>query len=559
MGLTGAMYTGLTGMNVNQTRIATIGNNIANVNTTAFKSSRTLFQTQFSQLISAGSAPGAALGGVNPTQIGFGAMVGTTQKDMGSGGIETTGVPSDLAIDGAGFFVVQSPAGKVGYTRDGSFTLDSANRLTYDGYTVRGFGVDANNNILPNTLVDLSVPLGTLSVARATSTVKIDGDLAADGTIATHGNTLMSQALVDGGAAQAAAGTALTDVRAAATPGTAMFAAGDTITLSGATRGGRVLPAQTFVVGTTGNTLGDLANWMQSAMGIDTTAGVPGAPGVTIQNGTITVNGNAGAQGALQITGAAMRSSNAGSPAPFTFPETQAADGSGVFTSFTVYDSLGAPVNVNATFALDSTPSSGPVWRYYLDTKRPDGTLQTLGTGTVAFDNNGNYVSATGNQFQIDRTGTGATSPLPFTLDMSSVNGLSTQLSAVVMSDQDGYPPGTLTDYSVGVDGTVNGTFSNGLSRKLGQVAIAVFPNSEGLVAAANNLYEAGPNTGAPLITPPGTFGAGVIQSGALEASNVDLSREFIGLIQSSTGFQAASRVITTSNDMLQQLLLIAR
>ncbi|MFN0137740.1 MAG: flagellar hook protein FlgE [Phycisphaerae bacterium] len=559
MGLTTAMYTGLTGMSVNQTRIATIGNNIANVNTTAFKSSRTLFQTQMSQLLSAGSAPSATLGGTNPQQLGFGASIGSTQKNMTAGSVETTGVPSDAAIQGSGFFVVQSPAGRTAYTRDGAFYLDSANRLTYDGYTVRGFGVDASNNILPNALTDLSIPLGTQTIARATENVQIDGDLSSDGTIATQGNQLTSQPMVDGGGGAASAGTALTDVHSSTNPGTPLFAAGNTITVSGATRGGRVLPPQSFVVGTTGNTLGDYATWLQGALGIDTTAGVPGTPGVTVAGGTLVINSNASNESEYEISTSDILSDNLGVSSPFTFTETQEANGSGVFTSFNVYDSLGAPVTVNATFALDSTPTTGPVWRYYLDTTRPDGSLQNLGTGTVTFDNNGNYVSVAGNQFSIDRSGTGATSPLGFTLDLSQVDGLSTQLSAVVMSDQDGFPPGTLNNFSIGADGTINGSFTNGLTRVLGQLAIAVFPNDEGMVAEADNLYSAGPNSGAALITPPGTFGAGTIISGALETSNVDLAREFIGLIQSSTGFQAASRIISTSSDMLEQLLLIAR
>ena len=184
MGLTTAMYTGLSGMNVNQTRINTIGHNIANVNTTAFKSSRTLFQTQFSQLLALGNGPSNTSGGVNPTQVGLGAVVGATQKDFNPGSIETTGIASDLAIDGDGFFVLRRPSGQQVNTRDGSFLLDSDNRLvSMDGYAVRGFGVDENFNIQPTVLTDLVLPLGTLSIAEATENVVMDGDLSAAGTI----------------------------------------------------------------------------------------------------------------------------------------------------------------------------------------------------------------------------------------------------------------------------------------------------------------------------------------------------------------------------------------
>jgi flagellar hook protein FlgE len=144
-------------------------------------------------------------------------------------------------------------------------------------------------------------------------------------------------------------------------------------------------------------------------------------------------------------------------------------------------------------------------------------------------------------------------------LDFTHVNGQSTEVSDVIMADQDGYPPGTLNSFPVGDDGTIAGMFSHGLSRTLGQVALATFTNENGLVAETDHLFSAGPNSGAARILAPGTRGAGAIRGGALEMSNVDLSREFIGLITASTGFQAASRVISTANEMLDQLLMTQR
>lgn len=557
MGLTTALYTGLSGMNANQTRIATIGNNIANVNTTAFKGSRTLFQTQFSQLISAGSAPGDTTGGVNPTQVGFGTLVGATQRNMSAGSIETTGVDSDVAIQGEGFFVLNRPSGQQLYSRDGSFSLDASNRLvSQDGFAVRGYGVDANFQIIPGTLSDLTVPLGTTTLARATQNVIMDGDLSAAASIASQGSAHASQALVNGGGGAADAGTALTDLRSASAAGTALFGAGDTITVNGIDRGGRSLTSAQFVIGTDGNTLGDFAAWLQGRLGIQTGGTIPGSGGVSVEGGQLVVRSNNGAPNAISI-----EASDITSPlgAPFSFTETQAATGEGIFTSYTVFDSLGAPVQVNLTFALDSTPASGPVWRFYAEGPGANGTLQPLGSGTVTFDNNGNFVSADGNQLSLDRSGVGAASPLGFTMDFSGVYGLSTRSSSLIAADQDGYPPGTLNGFTIDNDGTINGTFSNGLTRTLGQLALATFPNATGLIAEADNLYLAGPNSGTPTVTSAGQFNAGTLLPGALELSNVDLSEEFIGLITSSTGFQAASRVISTSSDLLDQLLLITR
>lgn len=560
MGLTSAMYTGLSGINVNQVRIDAIGHNLANVNTTAFKGSRTLFQTQFSETLSQGNGPSVTSGGVNPTQLGRGALVGTIQRSFTPGSVEMTGIVSDLAVEGAGFFVLRRPSGQQVFTRDGSFSVNPGNRLvTIDGDFVQGFGVDENFQIIPGVLTDLNIPLGTLSVVGATQNVSMDGDLSADGTLSTQGSETVSQALVNGGGAPADANTALTDLRAATDPAVALFADGNAIAVSGVTKGDRTLPAQTFVVGTDGATLGDFAGWLQTAFGIQDVEGVPGNPGVTVENGTLVVRSNAGEQNGIAITANDIATDNIAVPLPFQFTQAADANGSGIYTAFTAYDSLGTPVMVNLTFALESTPDTGPVWRFYVESPDSSGNARALGTGTVSFDTEGNFRSVTGDQFSINRSGTGAATPLTITLDFSGIHGLSTQASNVIMAAQDGFPPGTLSGFGVGADGTVNGTFSNGMSRTLGQVALGLFPNTTGLLADTDNSFLIGPNSGNLTITAPGAFGAGRILGGALELSNVDLSAEFIGLITSSTGFQASSRVISVSSDLLDQLLLVVR
>ena len=111
----------------------------------------------------------------------------------------------------------------------------------------------------------------------------------------------------------------------------------------------------------------------------------------------------------------------------------------------------------------------------------------------------------------------------------------------------------------VSADGTITGTFSNGLTRTLGQVALATFTNPEGLVELGGSVYGTAPNSGEPLITTPLELGTGKIVGGALELSNVDLSQEFVNLILASTGYSAASRIITTTDQLMQQLLAIGR
>src|SRR3954468_3904201 len=127
MALTSTLFTGLSGLDVNQTRLNVVGNNIANANTVAFKSSRALFKPQFYVTDSGGSAPDGEFGGTNPNQRGLGAQVGSIEKDFTAGAIEPTGKNTDLAIDGDGFFVVQGNEQR--FTRDGSFSLNAANEL----------------------------------------------------------------------------------------------------------------------------------------------------------------------------------------------------------------------------------------------------------------------------------------------------------------------------------------------------------------------------------------------------------------------------------------------
>ena len=127
------------------------------------------------------------------------------------------------------------------------------------------------------------------------------------------------------------------------------------------------------------------------------------------------------------------------------------------------------------------------------------------------------------------------------------------------MNEQDGAPMGVLDSFSVGADGMVVGSFTNGRTRTLGQVAMATFNNPGGLVDKGGNMFIEGTNSGVAVISGPLQLSAGSIRSGALELSNVDLSEQFINMIVSTTGFSAASRVISTSDQLIQELLNTAR
>ena len=568
MGLTSSLFTGLSGLDVNQTRLNVVGNNIANVNTVAFKSSRAIFKPQFYVTDEGGAAPDNTFGGTNPSQRGLGAVVATVQKDFTPGAIQPTGHATDMAIEGNGFFIVKGTEQL--YTRDGTFSLNPANQLVnVNGDFVQGYGVDNNGNITTGNLSNITIPLGATTIAKATQNVSMQGNLDASGVPASGASVLVSQDLTTvGGAAAPTTGTLLTQVASASSNATPLFTAGQTFTLAG-TKGGRTLPGSTFAVTGT-STVQDLMTFMQQGMAIDTTAPTTNPPpGVTAVAGTaansidLAVTGNTGAQNALEIPASAF--AGPGGASPFLFQDgtangfTSNPTGESVHTSFEAYDSLGTPVNVDVTAVLETQSTAGNTWRFYVDSGDNKVGGLALGNGTLTFDANGRLINSTGTTVNINRSGTGAATPLSFQLNFNSMTQLTGQQSTLVMAQQDGSSTGTLTSFTVGSTGVITGAFSNGQTRTLGQVALANFSNPQGLDDKGGNMFAAGANSGNPMITSPLNLGTGQIRSGALEQSNVDLSTEFVNMIVASTGFSAASRVITTSDQLIQELLNSSR
>ncbi|MCZ6817506.1 MAG: flagellar hook-basal body complex protein, partial [Planctomycetota bacterium] len=511
MGLTSALFTGLSGLNASQFQLDVIGDNIANVNTTAFKSSRTLFQTQFARTLTSGTKPNDSQGGTNPSQVGLGVVIGTIQRSFSPGALETTGLPSDLAIEGKGFFVLRSPENERVFTRDGTFTLSADNRLiNQDGFLVQGFGINDDFELIPGALVDLDIPIGELTTARATTDAKLDGTLNSTGTIATQGTILQSQLLHDAVANPITAATDLTVVR---NPGGApLLATGNTITINGIKKGGRDVPSEQFVVGTTGTTVGDFLAWMDEVIGIQNAAGVPGTPGTAVNAGMLEIRGNVGTENGLSIQIGTLLS-NGTTQLPFSFSETQAANGESGHTSFLVFDSLGTPISVGLTMVLE-TRAATSTWRFYAEAEDDTDVMFDVGTGTIEFDANGQFITAPSNGVVINRVNSGATEPLQFELDFAAMSGLAVPRSSLVMSFQDGFSTGTLIEFNVGDDGLITGTFSNGLLQTIGQLAVSTFANPSGLIARSNSIFFVGPNSGEARITAPLTLGAGRIKAG---------------------------------------------
>lgn len=582
MASTTAMFTGLSGLSSNSRRLDVIGNNIANVNTTAFKSNRMLFSPTFSRNFSLGSAPTEFSGGRNPGQIGLGTSVAGTQRNFANGAISPTGVVTDLAIEGDGFFLVEQGT-EVFYTRAGSFQRNADNDLvTSSGERVMGFGIDANFQVVEGELVPLNIPLGTLTIAEATSSVVFNGNLNASGVVATTGSEHTARAMylnandppdtpMTGAEDLTVGGNDLYIEDAVGVPTLAIEGGDNTvITISGVEKGGQDLGTHTFAFSTDpdaadviGATMNDFTAFLEDIFGLDASLG----GGVTVNGaGEIIITGNNGESQDLDVSTAsfvATSDSSNGLSQPFVISQTGTADGESVRTSFVVYDSLGTPLTVDLTFILSSTDSgNGTTWDFIAESSDNDATNRIVGLGEVTFDSNGQFISTTNDVIQLTREN-GAVSPLTISLDFDNgsdaISALTDENSNLAAVFQDGSPIGTLSNFSIGQDGIIAGSFTNGLTRTIGQVAIAKFANPEGLVDVGNNLFQAAPNSGTALVTRPGEFGTGRVIGGALELSNVDLSQEFIGMILASTGYSASSRVITTTNELIQQLLVIGR
>ena len=200
MALIRSLNTAVSGLKAQAFRIEVIGNNIANVDTTAFKSDRADFATLLSQTRTFGMAPEGFLGGIDPIQLGLGVRIASTTTNFNQGPLEATGVVTDLAIQGEGFFVVTDATGGLKYTRDGSFTVNPAGLLhdPSNGFMVQGYAADENFQITPGgSLSNLEIPVGTLTIAAATTQANFAGNLNSDGLVADQGTQLLSDRFYD--------------------------------------------------------------------------------------------------------------------------------------------------------------------------------------------------------------------------------------------------------------------------------------------------------------------------------------------------------------------------
>lgn len=338
-------------------------------------------------------------------------------------------------------------------------------------------------------------------------------------------------------------------------------------------RGVSTLDAEQFTITST-TTVQDLVDFMEQAFGIMPIAETPWleTAGGQVNNGVISFTSNAGVENALGVPLAGFKITPTGAttplPIPLNFTETQPEDGQGSTTDFVVYDSLGTPINVRITTVVEEEADTFTRYRWFAtssDNEPLTGVSTAVGTGTITFDGNGIIQGSPITQISIERNQSASESPLEINLDFSRVSGLNQQnglqqpITRMSMTRQDGFAPGTLSSFTITESGLISGTFSNGAVRPLGQIVMARFANNSGLQQVGENMFAQGVNSGEAVTGIPGESGIGTLTAGALELSNTDIGQNLIELILASTQYRGGARVITTAQQLLDELLTLRR
>ena len=436
-----SMFSGVSGLKALQTRMDVIGNNLANVNTVAFKSSRVTFQEVFSQTMkSAGSPdPQTGRGGTNPMQVGLGMGVGAVDTMMTRGSVQRTDNPTDLSIEGEGFFIVKggtSDAQK--YTRAGNFQMDKlGNVVSGSGLNLMGWHEYKKDPVTGEIAFDTVKPIEPLNLYS---------DIA-------NGNK-------------------------------------------------KIIPAK--------------------------------------------------------ATENAVLIGNLDATKPVANPAT---DDPQFIVPVTIYDAMGNSYKVNANFwKTAAVANTSTTWTYRLDGGAA--LTPTPNTATLTFGTNGKLLTTPSPILDVAMapvsTNTGlANFNVKFNFNGTSMYSADSSLKPTSV---DGYPAGSLVTFNIGSDGIITGVYNNGQQQPLGMTALAIFENPGGLQKVGDNAFIPTTNSGEfKKAEKPGSQGVGTLNPGTLEMSNVDLSREFTEMIVTQRGFQANSRIVTTTDEMLQEMVNMKR
>ena len=547
-----SLYSGVAGLKTHQTRMDVIGNNIANVNTTAFKSSTINFSDLMSQTTQQASGPNATTGtgGTNARQIGLGVKTGAITMNIdGQGSAQSTGNPFDIMITGQNFFVVNNGSQNF-FTRDGSFYVDGAGNLamTSTGYNVMGWLTDPEDPtvIKKDTVSALRImsdanmtypPEATYKATVAGILDRNDTDVTSDAGKSINLN--FYDALGYSYTGRFTLKDSTTDGSFSVELTSLLDSNGNTVDIS---------KMEAFGVNqtmdTTNITKDTAYSWSGNTLvdGSGTTvATVPIAPDAA---------GNYTDEQMAQLDAIAKAYGYGGNTAEFLKlgRDTSTTDPKSGVLDTTVADLLAAgPLNDTESF----------------DGRKIDGINLNFNTNTGAFTGI-NGTTATTALLNLSQLGGNFED---VTIDFSNIsmfNNNGTSTVAATSGDEKGIGSGRMLGDMIGVtvqqNGMIYASYDNGMTKLLGQIATAAFANNSGLSKEGDNLYSATMNSGEfDGIGVDITASGGYMTTGVLEMSNVDLSNEFTTMITTQRGFQANSRIITVSDTLLEELTNLKR
>ena len=539
-----SMYSGVSGLKAHQNQMDVIGNNISNVNTTGFKGARVTFKEMLNQTISGASSPQGGRGGTNPKQIGLGVQVGSIDNDMGQGSLQSTGKMTDMAIQGNGFFILNDGDQNL-YSRAGNMSFDEEGYMvnSANGNRVQGWIAEEDGTINDTSMDNLQdITLDETMDASKTEKMVLDGNI--DASKENELTLLQNKLTVE----DATNGTT-DDVTVNLTKTDNFNQWGFELTAEDST--------STFDKNSGYISFDEEGNVTQVTENMDGSG-----QDFTTNPPTIDISGT-GDEVDLNMPAIG---DNIESTPLFEGAEAAGEIISSDYNSIakktittSVFDSQGYSHDVT----MVAKKSADNVWTVDegdIDVSGSEVNSVGLSSGTthtINFDSTGKMVSGQNMDLSFDPVG-GATAGQEINVDFSELSQFAGDMTAEV-KNVDGYSQGQLKDFTMNDAGVIIGSYDNGYNKQLAQIGTAEFANPAGLKKTGDTMFTTSNNSGDPKVGAAGKGGRGLISSGTLEMSNVDLADQFTKMITSQRGFQANSKVITTSDEMLQGLVNIKR
>ena len=559
-----SLFSGVSGLKSHQTRMDSIGNNIANINTVGFKSSRTVFADMLSQTQSGAAAPAENVGGTNPKQIGLGVAVSSIDLIFTDGSPQSTGKNTDLSLSGNGLFVVKN-GDSTFYTRDGAFSFDSNGYYVLPGSGLKVQGWNAINGSLNTNSqpTDIIVPTGKTMEAQATTEITFNGNLNAN------------EPLIVAIDAYTTAGytTKIEDGKIA----NLTLSNGNTLTVtSGRYTVGHSVPMSTILQaydseGMSHNVPIQLektsANrWVASLASLTTAGTYPTESGTLASSMTSVYSYVKESDGTYTRVSFINNDGTLATCFPINFTTSGQTYGTLTCTMRLEYNFDALPTNstdepqiyVQRPGGLYTYRSSDGHTYVTSNLVRPSNYISVFGGGGE--DSGGDEsVSASISALLASYTYTSAVNGASVTEPTANFASLTQYVgSNSAYPSANGNVACNLVSISVDTSGVITGTYTNGMNRFEAQVAVAQFTNPSGLTKQGNSIYAESNNSGVANIKTAPDLGLTITPS-ALEMSNVDLANEFSEMIITQRGFQANSKIINVGDEMLETLVNMKR